>query len=212
MNIIKTVLFDFDGVLCSDYFYFTLAKSNQVLYEAINNQIFRSNVYKDPIANWMRGQLTYQEFNRLIAPTLQTSSNVLDNGLVSSVQAMTINQPLLDFSQNLRQAGVKTLIFTDNMDIFEKVAVPHHHLDQYFDAYYSSHTYGKLKKDDDWQFLSDVITTHNSSYSESLLIDDSASIGEVMRQRGGQSYVYPRGGRESDFAIFSDWFKSNIIF
>lgn len=210
MKQINTVLFDFDGVICSDYFYFTLEDQHSRLYSDINEHIFHNDNYKKLINQWMRGALTYQKFNRVIAKKLGTKSSLLDDALESSVRQMTMNEPLLEFSSQLRSIGIKTIIFTDNMDIFEKVTIPHHKLGDHFDDCFSSHKHNLLKKDQDWQLLDKVLTAHNTSYEETLLIDDSKSIGSIMEKRGGNFYLYPRGGHVKDFWIFKNWFDKNL--
>lgn len=208
---INLVLFDFDGVLCSDYFYFTLGEYQPDKYQAINEQIFSSPDRKEFVESWMRGQIDHHAFNADIAQVLDIDAVILDRELEQSIKQMNINKALLNFSNILRERGVKTSIFTDNMDVFEKFTVPHHSLFNYFDNYYSSHSHHMLKNDNNWEFLRYVIDQNNASYDTTLLIDDSRSIGKVMTDRGGSFYLYPRGGQESDYNQFYDWFSQNYF-
>ncbi len=203
---LKAVIFDFDGVLCSDYFYHTLEQVDSNLYNQINKKIFQGD--KELIRSWMRGAIDYSDINNEISKRLNTDEDFLHEHLIKSIKNMTLNNLLLDFAKGVKSKGIKTAIMTDNMDVFEKYLVPHFKLNNHFDLIYSSSTHKRLKKDNNWQTPAEVMSLLNSNLNNSLFIDDWEEICDYIQSQNGYSYLYQRGNNESDFADFHTWFRN----
>lgn len=61
----KTIFFDFDGVLCHDYFYSNLKESHPEVSSFIKNSIFGKG--SDIPDKWMRAKLTTNDVNKMIS-------------------------------------------------------------------------------------------------------------------------------------------------
>jgi len=192
---LKAVIFDFDGVLCSDYFYHTIEKSDPILFKKINQKIFKKS--KDLIKSWMRGEFDYKKFHQIISQKLNVDSELLNRELEKSVKKMKLNQKLLEFVQNLKQNGMKTAILTDNMDVFDNILVPHYNLSQYFDEIFSSSQHKILKGDNEGELLRRLILKLGVNFNEILVIDDSEKFGEIVLGNGGRFCFYD--GRDVSF-------------
>jgi len=188
---LKLVLLDFDGVLSQGRFYSTIKKDNPEIYEKIANILFSKEAW--PFSSrWMKGEFSYKDLHMEIAPRVGVGVEYLNNKLEESVRRIQLNTPLVEFSNKLRSSGIKVVIFTDNMDIFDEIFVQHANLETLFDKIFSSSAYKKLKLDNNAEFLSDVFTDMNVSPSESLFLDDSIKIGPYMEKLGGKFYHYDK--------------------
>lgn len=187
MTKVQAVLFDFDGVLSMGRFYATIpeAKIREGLRDCVFSPKDRSLVY-----SWMRGEKNYRDVNRIVAPQIGVKANYLNEKLIESVRQMQLNENMLQYAIEQRKKGIKTAVFTDNMDVFEEFLVPHKRLDEKFDYILSSSTYGKLKGDNDSEFLHFAIKQLGAPPKHTLLIDDSPGIGKVMRGLGGQFFLF----------------------
>lgn len=207
MKTIKAVIFDYDGVLCSDYFYWPLAKTYPEIYKAINQQIFKQS--HEAINQWMTGQISYRRTNQIIGQTIQAEPEMLDKILIAGIKQSNLNYPLIEFAQELRNSDIKTGILTDNMDVFSLYTVPHFQLDKTFNPIYNSAALGQLKHEHHWQILHQMITKMETDFSHALVIDDSPKIGQHVKQQNGHFYLYPKGNRIRDAKKFIAWYKNN---
>ena len=201
---LKLVLLDFDGVLSQGRFYSTIKKDSPEIYEKIANILFSKEAW--PFSSrWMRGEFSYKDLHREIAPRVGVEVEYLNNKLVESVMCMKLNTSLVEFSKKLRSSGIQVVIFTDNMDIFDEVFVRYANLDTLFDKIFSSSAYKKLKLENNAEFLRDVFAEMGIRPSESLFLDDSIKIGPYMEKLGGKFYHYDKyvDGHQ-DFLI---WFN-----
>ncbi len=157
------------------------------------------------ISEWMRGKLRYEDIHRSISPNIGKEVDWLNNALIKSVKNMPINKELVDFATRVRRLGVKTAVFTDNMDIFERTFVEHANLRHLFDDIFSSSTFGSLKMDDGADFFKHVLESSGCTGKKFLFLDDSKEIRKLTESLGGIFYHYNQynsGHRE-----FEDWFK-----
>lgn len=205
---IKAVIFDFDGVLCSDFFYNTLEHTNKEYYDKINKEIFQGS--KDMIRSWMRGHIKSDDINSIISSRLNINKEILDQELSNSIKCMKLNPYLMQFIKELRASGAKTAIMTDNMDVFEELLVPTFKLNEYFDEIYSSPKYKRLKKDENWKNVHEVLEKLNCDMDEVLFIDDWDEVGGYVKSQNGNFYLYKRGNNELDFREFKKWFDENF--
>lgn len=186
---IKTVLFDFDGVLCRDQFYEkTLIPDYQEVYDWIQKNIFYKG--SELPRKWMVGELSSSDINKLIAKNTDTDYKKLCDLYEESVRQMELDQELLKLAESFRKSGVKVAIVTGNMDVFSEITVSNHQLDKNFDLIVNSADY-KLNKDDDNGKLFDIVLEKlESNIKDCLLIDDSKRTIELFRKKGGKGHVY----------------------
>jgi len=210
-RVIKGILFDFDGVLSTGRFYSAVSKDDALIIKKVRDRIFSSGRDSlDLVDSWMRGEKTYKDINKLLAEEMNLKTSFLNKSLVESVKAMVLNKDLVDFAQVIRCQGIKVAIFTDNMDVFEKILVPRYVLRNKFDFIFSSSTYRKLKLDDKGEFLDFAIAKLEVEAPEVLLIDDSTKIRPLIEERGGLFYWY-RDYR-NEFPKFKSWFERRMNF
>lgn len=206
-NDLKAVLFDFDGVLSKGRFYSTISDSHPKIHSKIVENIFSKDAW-EVVQTWMRGEKSFEELHKHFSGSIGTDVEFLNRALIDSVLVMQLNQDLVDLAQELRSKGIKTAIFTDNMDIFERVFVPYNNLTDKFDFIFSSSTHKKLKLDNDAEFLKEVLEAVGDEPQSTLFLDDSPKIGVPMREFGGHFYLYEDYGKQ--FPLFRKFLKENF--
>lgn len=107
---------------------------------------------------------------------------------------MRFNPGVLKLARYSRERGLKLALVTINADVFTRVVVPSHRLDDLFDVIVNSADRRELDKRALWhrafEAMGSQIGFHNS-----LLIDDSMKCVKWFRELGGDAYCY-RGDRE----------------
>ena len=201
-NKINTILFDFDGVLSSDRFYSKIPKKYQESRGKIESIIFSEN-REDVLNKWMRGRLSYEEVHAFVSEFVDLSVEQMNRFLLDGVKAMELNEELLGLNRDLREKGAKTAIFTDNMDVFDRVLVPHNSLDSKFDAIISSSKFNLLKHDKDGKLFDIAMEKLGSNPEETLVIDDSLDLKPVVENKGAIFYHY--ANYEEEFDKFKKW-------
>lgn len=186
---LKAILFDFDGVLSKGRFYSTISDKDQKIKDAIVQNIFSKEAW-DVVQTWMRGEKSFEEIHEMFAEKIGTDVDFLNKSLIESILAMKLNDELLNFAKYMRSQGVKVAIFTDNMDIFDRVLVPYNNLKNKFDFVFSSSEYKKLKLDNEAEFLKQVMEEMGVKPAQTLFLDDSPKIGVFMEKFGGHFYLY----------------------
>lgn len=203
---IKAIVSDFDGVLCSDYFYHTLANKDPEIYEFINANLFKENKWM--VKDWMRGKITAVDINMYLSQKTNRSYEFFKDTLEESVRAMSLNQGLLKFLSVIKSKGVKTGLLTDNMDVFESITVPEKHLLTIFDQIVPSFKYGMLKGDEEGKLLDVTRDLLGVNYEEILVLDDWETLGGFVKNRNSHFYLYNKQTKDQ----FEDYFKDNYIF
>lgn len=184
----KTVLFDFDGVLCKDRFYEkSLLPKHDYVYNWIQEHIFGD---KELVRKWMRNQITSDQINTYIAQNTKTEFQLLNELYRESVQKMELDNEILDIAKSIKASGRRIGIVTDNMDVFSEITIPHHRLNTIFDSIINSAEHGVLKKEENGKLFDYVLCALNADIKETLLIDDSESTIEFFKQKGGKGISY----------------------
>lgn len=192
---IKLLLVDFDGVMSQGRFYTGHPEAYKQEFAYLQKVLFEEN--RDNLLNhWMRGKIDFRTLHARIAGEIDVDPAIYDTALIESVKHMQLNTHMLETVRKVRAAGVQAALFTDNMDIFDEVSVPHHKLANQFDAIYSSSQYGKLKVEDDSLFIR-ICKEHLAKPSEAALVDDSLKPTEALNRLGGQAFLYKKIYRKS---------------
>jgi FMN phosphatase YigB (HAD superfamily) len=199
---IKAVFFDYDGVLCSDYFYENLRDSYPLVWDYKNRVIFGGEQkYSD---RWMRGEFSYHEINRMISAATGISFPLLEKLFIASVHAMTINQELLEFAVKLKQIGVPIALVSNNMDVFNEVTIPVNHLDRIFPVIINSCDHGALKHEQNGKLFDLTLARLRlTSFDNILLIDNSSKSCDMFESKGGRVH------RFTNMENFRNWEKSS---
>lgn len=184
----KTVLFDFDGVLCKERFYEkTLLPQYTNVYNWIQEYIFSD---KELVWKWMRNQTTSDQINTHISQNTGIEYQLLNKLYKESIQRMELDKEVLDIAKSIKASGKKIGIVTDNMDVFSEITVSHHQLNTLFNSIINSAEYGILKKEENGKLFDYALSALNTDIKDTLLIDDSESTIEFFKQKGGEGIVY----------------------
>jgi len=201
---LSLILFDFDGVLSNGRFYSQLKDSHSLTHQAIVQHLFSDERWS-LISEWMRGVYSYEDIHRSISTKVGKDIHWLNEALIESVKAMPLNERLIEFAQRVRRLGVKTAVFTDNMDVFDRVFVEHSGLLNKFDHVFSSSDFGKLKLDEGAEFFRYALSTTDSTNKNFLFLDDSIKIKNLTESLGGRFYHYDNYCNTQD--AFEEWFE-----
>lgn len=197
------MFFDFHNVISRDLMYGGVGEEHARVREFVDGEIFGRD--SDLPDRWMRGELKSADINQIIGAHLGIDRGLLAELQAESVRRMRLETRLLELSRQLRAAGIKTAIVSDNMDIFTEVAAPHHGLRDWFDDIINSAEHGFLKSDAEGA-LFDIAMGRlgESDYGKALLIDDSARVRPVFEKKGGTVFTY------TTFEQFEPWMKEHL--
>ncbi len=203
--LLKGILFDFNGVLSNDYFFSCLQDTDSTLYKSINKYIFKTR--PKLINNWMRGKITSDKINRIIAKKFNKPYSFIKKSLEDSVRDIKLNQKILGLVDKFHRDGIKTAVLTDNMDIFTNILVPHKKLYNFFDKIFSSNEYGKLKEDNSGEFIKEALKSMELNPKNTILVDDSKNTGVLYKKLGGHFFHY-----KNNYEEFKMWLNNFFIF
>ena len=188
----NVLLVDFDGVVSNGKFY---DGQDMTLARKVQQYLFspqQSNFVRD----WMRGIYSYEVVNQKVGDTMGLTADVLNDLLEQSVKEFQLNNPLLHFVAKLRQSEWLVYLYTDNMDIFDRVTVSYFDLGKYFDAIYSSSAYGTLKFEDSSLFTR-LKSEQNINNGRFYLVDDK--IPAIVEELGIKPFHYKDWSDQGEF-------------
>ncbi len=192
---IRCVVFDFGFTLCSDL-YFNVSPPGCPEWQALfRKHIFSYHLLLD---QWMRGDLATTDIARKMAEHVHLDLPMIIRFMEQGCENLRLNQAVLNYALAQKVEGRKTALVTLNMDIFDRIVAPVHHLDRVFDVIINSANYHELRKDYLWQLAFQRLGS-GIRYGNSLLIDDSATNVSRFQKLGGMGYQY------SDDASFVRW-------
>jgi len=149
-------------------------------------QEFIFSLNKDVVRDWMKGERTSEEINKLIAGSLPVEYIYLWDVFVRDCKEMYIDQHVLEKINILRDVYTAVLI-TDNMDCFDRFTVPVLGLKQHFDAVVNSSSRHQFKNDNGGKLFVDVATESSSQIVNSVLADNSENTCRTFSNLGGRS-------------------------
>jgi len=198
---INSVIFDFDGTLCSGRYFEPLGSD---ALDAIGSLVFGDNAtqWADP---WMKGEFSSRDIASYLSKHLPESEEEILSALRQGCSQMTFNAAVYDFAIQQRAADRKTALVTANMDVFTETVVPAHGFDALFNIVLNTADHRTLDKSALWRAaLTSFGPTH--SFSSALLIDDSPRMITLFSSLGGNAYQYT--GEEA----FRDWLEETGFF
>ena len=178
---LRCIIFDFAFTLSSDHF------GNK--YEAAYGKFVFGEDCGHISSPWMEGRVSSHDIAEFLASKLELPPKIIHDDLIQSCVNFKFNPEVWDFALAQRQAGRKTAIVTINADVFTKVIVPAHNLENIFDVIVNSADYGEPCKEVLWQMALDKLGSEYS-FSDCLLIDDAAHNVQRFQELGGCSYLY----------------------
>lgn len=184
----KTIIFDFDGVLCQDRFFAkTLLPDQADLYNKIQELIFGN---KELVRKWCRNDVTASDIVQMIVDQTNLDFDLVEDYLYESVRMMELVPEVFALAKQLKAMRMKLALVTDNMDVFSEIVVETHQLHDVFDAIINSADYGLVKRDNDGELFEIAHDMLGSSFEESLLIDDSVKTNQLYERKGGHAFLY----------------------
>lgn len=203
-RVIKTVFFDFDGVLSKDHFYANLESKYSEVHKFIQKKVFGSGV--EMVNQWMRGQLTSDQVNKFISENTNIDFDELNKLFIESVKAMRLEIRLISLAKQLKTNSFRIALVTDNMDVFNAITVRHHKLDNVFPVIVNSFDHGVMKHEANGKLFDIAMAAlGEGDYSNTLLIDDSVKTRSVFEQKGGLTFAYV------NYLDFAKWASKNLF-
>ena len=147
---------------------------------------------------WLRGVENAESFVTRVAGLLDLSPDFVMRELVESFDGWTLLEPATkSLVAALRDRGVKVVLATENVDAWQRWALPALGLSESFDAVLSSHTLGYAKGDVDERgrsrFFVPFLKSEEIAPGESVLIDDADFLAPVMAATGIDFRPVPYG-------------------
>ncbi|GHO63656.1 hypothetical protein KSC_025480 [Ktedonobacter sp. SOSP1-52] len=147
------------------------------LHAPVVSSMFNSGNTSETIA-WMRGELPVEELLQRICLRHHFDYELILQELTVSCKAMQFVSPTVPRSiAQLRAAGIRVAIATDNMDTFTRWTVPALKLHELVDDILNSFDLRALKGDLDSSgrslFFADYLEKHALEPGESILLDDN---------------------------------------
>jgi FMN phosphatase YigB (HAD superfamily) len=183
---IKCVVFDFGFTLSPDH-YFNVSPPGCPQWQSIIQKV----IFGEPAIThpWMRGELSSLDIAGILSKHVPLDIPTIAATMDEGCKRMHFNQAVLDFAVAQKQAGRKTALVTDNMDVFSKVVVPSHGLETIFDVILNSADFHEIRKELLWPMAFERLGG-GIGYANSLLVEDGESEPAMFRALGGQAHQY----------------------
>jgi hypothetical protein len=192
---IKCIVFDFGFTLSPDYYFKVVPAGCPEWHDVIQTVIFWDLSIAIP---WMKGELTSLDIAGILSRHMQLDIPTIAATMEKGCQNLGFNPSVRDFALAQKKTHRKTALVTDNMDVFTKVVVPAHHLDQLFDVILNSSDHHEIRKEVLWPIAFERLGG-GIGYANSLLIEDGETEPALFRELGGNAYQF-----RSD-ELFWDW-------
>lgn len=181
----KYVIFDFAFTLCSQKYFHRLGTA---LEEKIDRILFADNQahWAD---RWMAGQIDTDRVVAHLSDQLQLPAGQIHAALEQSCRSLRWNPAVWRFALDQKRRGRRLALVTINMDVFSRLVVPFHRLDETFDVILNSADQGHLDKLAMWRKAFELLGD-DADFSNSLLVDDSIHHLTRFRLNGGRAVIY----------------------
>ena len=185
----RVVFVDWDGVLCQDVFWSSIRNNPQhplhgQLSAACKGLFSRDHV---TLQSWMRGSIDDSDVIRSLHVCLgrKYRPDFLLRRLRRDCSRMKSD---VRVGEVLRRAGQHSFVVlaTDNMDCFVESVTELEGID----AVLCSSVLGVLKSESCERFFGTWLRSHRLSFSDALLLDDSAANCAAFRNCGGTSILF----------------------
>ncbi len=195
------VLYNFDNNNLQDGLYSGIKNVDSVLYKKITNFLFKQD--KFIFYAWMKGYVNHNDLNVLMANKFGVDINYLNQQLFESITKFKLNWELIEYL-NSKRNKLKVYIVSDNLTTFNDILVPYFKLNEYFDKIYSSSEYHIMKKNNENQWIKDILIENNLKANEVLFIDDGEELITQLKNFDMNTYLY----NNEIFSNFKNWFES----
>lgn len=185
----KVLFIDWDGTLSRSRFWSRWRNNpDDTRYASIQKVLFNDDNGSFIVNDWMRGLRDHTDVLHYVSDTTGIPYDDLVSELRYSAENMEFIDPgLITVIQKLRNAGIKVVIATDNMDTFRHWTMPALDLDSLFDGFIVSDTRGALKtdlsSDGTSTFFDHYLSQSTATPEQTVLIDDNLKT-KIVEQLG----------------------------
>ncbi len=196
---IRCAVFDFGFTLCSDLYFKIAPVGHPEWRSVIQEQVFAR---PEVAVAWMKGELNTHDIAGIISKYISLDIPTIVDFMDRGCRDLDLNPAVREFAAALKASGRKTALVTDNMDVFTRVVVPCHGLEQLFDVILNSSDHHEIDKRALWPLAFERLGS-GIGYADSLLIEDGETEPALFRAAGGRAYQY------MDDAAFLDWLAAS---
>lgn len=186
LSVIKCIIFDFSGTICSDLYFQIEPTGVSDWKKILDREIFNNSAIID---KWVIGEISISDVAKHLSLYLKLDAESLLEVMKEGCKNLRINKAILEFAIQQKEKGIKTAIVTGNLDIFTDIVVPAHNLKTMFGVIVNSSDYKENRREILWRIAFTQIG-ENISFSNSLLIDDRLSNIDMFHSLGGYGYHY----------------------
>jgi FMN phosphatase YigB (HAD superfamily) len=184
----KVIFVDWHGVLSTEVFWSSILNNpNDELHNKMKcacRNLFTNQM--DIVDAWMRGHICSE--NVLEELDIDTDKEILLHKLNEDCKKMSVNPKLVNVLKQFRKSNF-VVIATDNMDCFYHSLDSNHEVQQNFDAVLCSSEIGVLKGENTNRFFKPWLDSHNLSFSQAVLVDDSPTNCAKFEEVGGTAIL-----------------------
>lgn len=183
---VELVIWDWYKTLSNRHLYEDLQNTHPGAYEVIQNYFLEN---KDRIAQWTKGEITYNQMHSEFAKITGVGKEVFDSALAQLAGKFDIDERILPHVEALKERGIKQVIATDNFDVWDEFFLPQYsqYLNQYFVASYNSSKFRILKSKQADDFVKTILKDQQVDAINALLIDDNRDFCAAFAEQGGQT-------------------------
>ena len=170
----KVIFIDWYKTLCSQMFIDDTFINDSIVLSQFKEQLF--DVNKDLLHSWVRGHCCASDVVDYIFPNMENKKEFLDTLSSNCKQVKFDDNRYISVVSNLKNAGYRVVLATDNMDLFYDNTISNLKLDVLFDDIISSHKLHSMKRDvvdNKLPFFENYLLLQNLTYSDVVLIDDN---------------------------------------
>jgi FMN phosphatase YigB (HAD superfamily) len=171
----KILFVDFNGVISYNHFW-----SEFKIEKKPFDHIFGTSL----VNQWMRGEKTSEEINKIFAEIAGLDYELVFNSFIKDCEQIDLDQEVL--SSISSKADYIKILATSNMDSFDRWTLKNNPiLTEVFDYIHNSYNLKILKDDNDGQYFLDVCKYFNVDIQDCIHIDDSLKVCNVFNNLGG---------------------------
>ena len=148
--------------------------------------------------DWLVGKRSTDDWLEIASGLSGLEISVLRSELIEGMRGWRLIEPAtLELVCALQARGVRVVIASDNVDVFDKFALPAMGLSETFDGVLNSAVLGYQKGDPDEfgrsRFFVPYLESNGIGSGESVLIDDSEGVRQVIERTGIRFLHAPKG-------------------
>ena len=186
MEKIEVIFLDWYKTVSRDLFFENLNRGDTVgLFESIQKSIFADGDFS---LKWMRGEIELNDVVERVGKDIGLATDFLMEAFKNATLGIGfVNLEIPDLIRKIRKTGIKVVLASDNMDVFDYV-IGNLSLEGLYDDMLLSNRLGAVKGDlnenNDSLFFGDYVKNNNLKYENCVLIDDNKQLVETCKILG----------------------------